>query len=137
MAGNQPAIDTVDWSRIPAPRDDGGAAHLLGMRLPDLALPATNGTDVSLARLTGRAVVFIYPRTGTPEKIGLVDNWDQFLALAAAHHNPAPFAISIQISLRQVRTECLACRRRTRPTSRKPLHVCTCHSPFSRTMHFN
>ena len=66
----------VDWSRIPAPVDDGGAAHLPGAAIPDIALPATDGSSVSLARLSGRTVVFAYPRTGTPGQISIVDDWD-------------------------------------------------------------
>ena len=74
---NQPSLDAVDWSKIPAPADDGGARHLQGTALPDIALAATDGRRVSLAKLPGRTVVFIYPRTGTPGQIGLVDDWDQ------------------------------------------------------------
>src|SRR6478752_1495215 len=66
----------VDWTRIPAPADDGGAAHLKGMALPPVSLVATNDTVVSLVSLTGRTVVFAYPRTGEPGKIALVDDWD-------------------------------------------------------------
>jgi peroxiredoxin len=51
---------------IPAPQDDGGAKHLAGMKLPDLALPATGGKQVNLSKLKGRTVVYIYPRTGVP-----------------------------------------------------------------------
>ena len=51
---------------LPAPKDDGGARHLPGSPLPDLDLPATNGDLVSLARLPSRAVVYCYPRTGSP-----------------------------------------------------------------------
>ena len=63
MSAN-PNLLTVDWSKIPAPIDDGAARHLEGVNLPDIALPATDGSDVSLARRTGRVVVFAYPRTG-------------------------------------------------------------------------
>lgn len=66
----------VDWSRIPAPADDGGAAHLKGMTLPAISLLATDDTTVTLAALSGRTVVFAYPRTGEPNKIALVDDWD-------------------------------------------------------------
>ena len=76
-APNQPRLDQVDWSKIPTPSDDGGARHLAGWTLPDIALPATDGTQVSLAGLAGRSIVFIYPRTGVPGQIGLVDDWDQ------------------------------------------------------------
>ena len=37
---------------------------------------ATDGSQVSLARLVGRVVVFAYPRTGEPGKPSLVDDWD-------------------------------------------------------------
>ncbi|WP_295555538.1 peroxiredoxin [uncultured Hyphomicrobium sp.] len=51
----------------PAPDDDGRARHLLpGRELPDLALPATDGRDLSLTALNGRWIVFIYPWTGRP-----------------------------------------------------------------------
>ena len=73
---NQPNLLDVDWSKIPAPEDDGGARHLQGMQVPDVALPATDGTQVTLAKVAGRAIVFAYPRTGEPGKIALVDDWD-------------------------------------------------------------
>jgi peroxiredoxin len=71
-----PNLHTVDWSKIPAPADDGAARHLPGAKVPDLALAATDGRQVSLAQLAGRVVVFAYPRTGEPGKPSLVDNWD-------------------------------------------------------------
>jgi peroxiredoxin len=61
---------------IPAPRDDGGARHLTGMKLPDLALPATGGASVNLSRLEGRTVVYVYPRTGVPG-VDSPEGWDQ------------------------------------------------------------
>jgi peroxiredoxin (alkyl hydroperoxide reductase subunit C) len=66
----------VDWSKIPAPRDDGGTAHLKGMTIPPVSLLATDDTRVTLSALKGRTVVFAYPRTGEPGKIALVDDWD-------------------------------------------------------------
>jgi peroxiredoxin len=73
---NNPNLMDVDWTKIPAPVDDGGAAHLVGAMVPDLALASTNGGTVSLKALKGRVVVFVYPRTGEPGKIALVDDWD-------------------------------------------------------------
>src|ERR1700689_417857 len=66
----------VDWSKIPAPVDDGAAAHLVGMTIPPVSLIATDDTTVTLSALPGRSVVFAYPRTGEPGKISLVDDWD-------------------------------------------------------------
>ena len=72
----QPNLLDVDWSKIPAPRDDGGAAHLVGMTVPPIGLRATDDTMVTLSSCHGRSVVFAYPRTGEPGKIALVDDWD-------------------------------------------------------------
>jgi len=61
---------------IPAPQDDGAARHLAGAKLPDLVLPATDGTPVNLSRLSGRTVIYIYPRTGVPG-VDPPTGWDQ------------------------------------------------------------
>ncbi len=61
---------------IPAPQDDGAARHLTGMKLPDIALPATGGPDVNLSKLTGRTVVYVYPRTGVPG-VDLPPGWNE------------------------------------------------------------
>jgi peroxiredoxin len=73
---NQKSLLDVDWSKIPAPTDDGTAAHLVGMSVPPIGLTATDDTSVTLSALRGRSVVFGYPRTGEPGKIALVDDWD-------------------------------------------------------------
>jgi peroxiredoxin len=60
---------------LPVPVDDGATRHLAGLKLPDLALGATDGTQVSLSRLAGRTIVYAYPRTGEPGKPS-PDGWD-------------------------------------------------------------
>jgi peroxiredoxin len=60
---------------LPVPQDDGATRHLTGMRLPDIALTATDGTTVNLSRLKGRTVVYVYPRTGRPG-VPAPDGWD-------------------------------------------------------------
>jgi peroxiredoxin len=60
---------------LPVPQDDGAARHLAGARLPDLALAATDGAQVNLARLQGRTIVYVYPRTGDPNA-GTPDGWN-------------------------------------------------------------
>ena len=60
---------------IPVPQDDGAARHLAGMKLPDLALPATSGPVVNLSKLLGRVVLYIYPRTGVPG-VDAPPGWD-------------------------------------------------------------
>ena len=71
------SIDAPDWSTIPSPTDDGGAAHLTGMRVPSIALQATDGTTVDLSSLPtrGRVVVYTYPRTGRPG-VPNPEGWD-------------------------------------------------------------
>ena len=73
---SQPNLLEVDWSKIPAPQDDGATKHLVGMMIPPVALMATDDSSVALSALRGRTVVFAYPRTGEPGKISLVDDWD-------------------------------------------------------------
>ena len=60
---------------IPAPQDDGGARHLSGLKLPPVALTATDGSQVDLSKLAGRTLVYIYPRTGVPGQAS-PDGWD-------------------------------------------------------------
>ncbi|HEY0233827.1 MAG TPA: peroxiredoxin [Afipia sp.] len=74
---NQPNLHAPDWSKIPAPVDDGAALHLKGAKIPPVALPATDGSTVTLSSIPGRIVLFAYPRTGEPGKIGLVEDWDE------------------------------------------------------------
>lgn len=61
---------------LPVPLDDGAARHLAAKPLPDLALPATEGPAVNLARLRGRSIVYIYPRTGVPS-VDAPPGWDE------------------------------------------------------------
>ena len=70
-----PHDPTVLPTGIPVPQEDGAARHLDGLKLPSVLLPATNGTQVDLSRLTGRTVVYIYPRTGVPGQ-SPPDGWD-------------------------------------------------------------
>jgi len=60
------SVEAPDWSAIPEPKDEGAASHLVGMRIPSVPLPATDGTTVDLSTLPGRVVVYAYPRTGIP-----------------------------------------------------------------------
>lgn len=62
---------------LPVPVDDGAADDLRGSRAPDIALPATDGRQISLAAIhVTRVVVYAYPRTGRPGEVALVDDWD-------------------------------------------------------------
>jgi peroxiredoxin len=61
---------------LPAPADDGAARHLPGLRVPAIALPATDGRLIDLAALAApRTVIYCYPRTGLPDK-PIPQAWD-------------------------------------------------------------
>ena len=60
---------------LPVPVADGAASHLTSSAVPAIALAATDGSQVNLAELTGRTVVYGYPRTGQPDK-PLPDGWN-------------------------------------------------------------
>jgi peroxiredoxin len=66
---------TPDWSKIPAPIDDGAARHLAAKSIPSVHLAATDGSKVNLAGLSGTTVVYAYPMTGQPG-VPLPDGWD-------------------------------------------------------------
>ena len=64
---------------LPAPQDDGAAAHLPGAEMPTLALPATDGRRLRLDRPPDgfrRLVVYAYPRTARPGEPLLTPDWD-------------------------------------------------------------
>jgi peroxiredoxin len=64
-------------SDLPVPEDDGAAEHLVAVVLPDVALPATDGTTIRLTELgAGRTVIYAYPMTGTPG-VEPPDGWDE------------------------------------------------------------
>lgn len=76
MPADAPAPTPVDWTTLPAPVDDGAAAHLPGMRLPDVTLPATEGAPVRLCDLGGTVVLYIYPMTAEPG-VDLPPDWGE------------------------------------------------------------
>lgn len=57
---------------LPVPRDDGAADHLVGAELPDLVLESSRGA----ANVRDFDVVYVYPRTGRPDREPL-PGWDE------------------------------------------------------------
>jgi peroxiredoxin len=65
-------------AELPAPVDDGAAAHLPGRALPALELVSTRGGAMRVDRVpagASRLVLYAYPRTGRPGE-PLPDGWD-------------------------------------------------------------
>jgi len=60
---------------LPAPVDDGACDHLVGLAVPALVLESSQG-PVDLAELAApRAVLYVYPRTGRPDR-AIPEGWD-------------------------------------------------------------
>ncbi|MBX3379765.1 MAG: peroxiredoxin [Phycisphaeraceae bacterium] len=62
-------------ANLPIPQDDGAAAHLTDSRLPSITLFTSRGTPRNLSEMTGKAVLFFYPRSGVPGRPP-PDGWD-------------------------------------------------------------
>ena len=61
---------------LPVPMDDGACNHLVGSRIPAVALVATSGHRVDLSTYAGCLVVYFYPMLGRPDSPPLV-GWNE------------------------------------------------------------
>lgn len=62
---------------LPAPENDGAAAHLPGTPVPHLEFADTEGGTVDVGAFgPGRTVLYLYPRTGVPD-VELPDGWNE------------------------------------------------------------
>jgi peroxiredoxin len=61
---------------LPVPEDDGAADALPGARVPDVALPATTGGELSIARAPRPLLVFVFPWAGRPGEPLPDPGWD-------------------------------------------------------------
>ena len=61
---------------LPRPIDDGACNHLIGMKLPNINLIATDGSVVNLSKQERKTVVYCYPMTGKPG-VPLPEGWDE------------------------------------------------------------
>jgi peroxiredoxin len=52
---------------LPVPEDDGACDHLLGKMLPQLTLESSQGPASLRALSVDRLVLYVYPRTGSPD----------------------------------------------------------------------
>jgi len=61
---------------LPVPVDDGLAAHLEGLKLPDVSFTSTSGELVNLSQYQQKLVIYVYPLTGRPD-VALPEGWEQ------------------------------------------------------------
>ena len=136
MASGQATLTDVDWSSLPVPDDDGAASHLSGCPLPDIPLPATDGTEVSLARLSRAepsrpVVVYAYPMTGRPD-VPLPEGWDEIPGARGCTPQSCAFGDHHADLLAAGAAASSASPPRTPPTSARRPPASTCHSRFFR-----
>jgi peroxiredoxin len=62
-------------SSLPVPLDDGASDRLLGKNLPHVFLASTSGSQINLADIKGKVVLYCYPMTGQPG-VKLPEGWD-------------------------------------------------------------
>jgi len=67
--------------------------HLVGRKLPDVALASTGGGEENLACIQGRAVIFCYPWTGRPGHPNPPD-WD----IIPGAHGSTPQALAYSMA---------------------------------------
>jgi len=54
---------------LPAPEDDGACDHLPGLSMPSLTVDSSQGPLSLRALAVQRLVLYVYPRTGRPERL--------------------------------------------------------------------
>ena len=97
---------------LPRPIDDGAAKHLVGMRVPEIALPATDGRTVNLSKLAmPRTALYFYPMTGVPGK-PLPDGWDLIPGARGCTPQACAFRDHSQ-ELAQLQTDVFGCSTQT------------------------
>ena len=69
------SYDTMP-DNLPRPVDDGACDHLIGRKLPNMDLVATDGGVVNLSAQSRKTVIYCYPMTGKPG-VPLPDGWDE------------------------------------------------------------
>lgn len=95
-------------SDLPRPVDDGAARHLVGIAMPAVSLPATDGKIVDLSKLTApRTVLYFYPMTGVPGK-PLPEGWDSIPGARGCTPQTSAFRDHAQ-ELTDLRAEVFGC----------------------------
>lgn len=63
-------------NELPEPEDDGRADHLVGRSVPLVELLATDGSQTELSTLSGRIVVYCFPKIGRTADDPDPDGWE-------------------------------------------------------------
>jgi peroxiredoxin len=84
---------------LPVPVNDGECDHLLGMDIPDLSLPSTDGCDINIGSITpSRYIIYCYPLTGNPAS-SLPCNWDKIPGARGC----TPQAVTFKLNYQSIR----------------------------------
>jgi peroxiredoxin len=86
--------------------------HLVGVTMPVVALPATDGRMIDLSKLTAaRTVLYFYPMTGVPGK-PLPDGWDAIPGARGCTPQTSAFRDHAQ-ELAELKAEVFGCSTQT------------------------
>jgi hypothetical protein len=116
---------------LPVPLNDGACDHLAGLQLPSVELLSTARRKVDLSTLSGKTVVYCYPRTGRPDQ-EIPKGWNEIPGARGARRSPVPSEI-ITSSSRHSGYGCLVLARRKRTTSERQPSGCNCRLNCSAT----
>ena len=62
--------------KLPIPRNDGAASHLVGKQIPRINLTTTDGGYFDIGKTVGKVVFYFYPMTGRPD-VPLPPGWNE------------------------------------------------------------
>ncbi|MFE3432481.1 MerR family transcriptional regulator [Streptomyces sp. NPDC059171] len=111
---------------LPAPVDDGGAAHLPGRTLPALSFTGTDGSDIRLEAVTeGRWVLFLYPLTGDPSA-DIPDGWNDIPGARGCSQEACGFRDNLDALRAEGVAGCSLCPPTEPTTNRRSWSACIC-----------
>jgi peroxiredoxin len=111
---------------LPLPVDDGATNHLLGLQIPTIPLMSTAGKIVNLGSLSGRTIVYCYPRTGKPDT-DVPQGWNEIPGARGCTPQSCAFRDRYQ-ELKALGVECFGLS--TQTTEYQQEAVSRLHLPF-------
>ena len=114
-------------ANLPKPQDDGQANHLVGLHLPNIELPSTNGEIINVSLLKNWVVLYCYPMTGQPD-VPLPKGWDEISGARGCTPQSCSYRDHYQ-ELKQLNAEVFGIS--TQPTDYQREMVGRLHLPFN------
>ena len=110
---------------LPVPEDDGACEGLVGVAVPAVVLPSSQG-PVDLAGLArDRLVLYIYPRSGRPD-VPLLPGWNEIPGARGCTPQSCAFrdhAVAASAGLERASRDCRPRASTIRSSSRRASHI--------------